>query len=156
MVSRQGFGRPGDFGPAAPTTIKALLDMLAKHRRRGFCILQNCYAPGMSSMAAPVQRRGEPATAAIVVAGPSIRMTGQRMLELGGDLMSVAAELALLGGASPLLSARSKGTWGNRGTGVLRTPAALADICRLTRLPRHASVVSPPCKAGVVRQSALA
>lgn len=115
LVIRQGFGRPRDFGPDAPTTLSALAEHLARHRQRGFVVLQNCYAPGMSSMAAPVQRRGEPATAAIVVAGPSVRMTEKRMLELGGALMSVAGELALLGGASPLLAAHSLGTWGNRG-----------------------------------------
>ena len=25
LVAKQGFGKPGDFGPKAPTTVKALL-----------------------------------------------------------------------------------------------------------------------------------
>jgi len=114
-VSRQGFGQPKDFGPAAPTTIKALLEMLGEHRRRGFSLIKDVYAPGMSSMAAPVQRRGEGVTAAVVIAGPSIRFTEERMLACGGDLLATVGELALLGNASPLLESRGHGTWGNRG-----------------------------------------
>ncbi len=114
-VIRQGFGNPKDFGPNAPTTITALLDMVREHRRRGFSLIRDVYAPGMSSMSAPVQRRGEAVTAAVVVAGPSIRFTEEKMLLLGGDLLSTAAELALLGSASPLMQARNQGTWGNKG-----------------------------------------
>ncbi len=114
-VSRQGFGEPKDFGPNAPTTLSALLDMVRGHRARGFSLIRDVYAPGMSSMSAPVRRRGEAVTAAVVVAGPSIRFTEDRMLALGADLLSTAAELALLGGASPLMQAHDQGTWGNRG-----------------------------------------
>jgi Transcriptional regulator len=115
VVSRQGFGLPKDFGPNAPTTIPALLTMLQEHRRRGFSLIKEVYAPGMNSMAAPVQRRGEGVTAAVVIAGPAIRFTEERMLACGADLLAAAAELALLGNASPLLEAQGRGTWGNRG-----------------------------------------
>lgn len=114
LVVRQGFGRPEDHGPNAPVTLKALMRMLAGHRQRGFVMIRDCYAAGMSSMAAPVQRKGEAATATIIIAGPSIRMTERRMLELGGELLRLTAELALIGSASPLLQARNLGTWGNR------------------------------------------
>lgn len=113
-VSRQGFGSPKDFGPNAPTTIPALLAMIQEHRRRGFSLIRDVYAPGMSSMAAPVQRRGEGVTAAVVIAGPSIRFTEERMLGCGAELLATASELALLGNASPLMDSR-RGTWGNRG-----------------------------------------
>ncbi|MHA6689685.1 IclR family transcriptional regulator [Devosia sp. A449] len=113
-VSRQGFGTPEHFGPEAPTTIKQLLKMLDVHRRRGFSLIRDVYAPGMSSMAAPVRRRGEKATAVIVVAGPSLRLTEERMLGLGADLLNTAGELALVGNASPLLAPSNLGTWGNR------------------------------------------
>lgn len=112
-VSRQGFGDPQHYGPRAPTTVKALLKMLTEHRARGFAMIRNVYAPGMSSMAAAVQRRGEEATAAIVVAGPSIRFTEDLMMKHGQDLLRAASELALIGSASPLLKARNLGTWGN-------------------------------------------
>lgn len=113
-VSRQGFGDPKDFGPNAPTTFDGLLPMLHEHRRRGFSITRDIYAPGLTSISAPVRRRGEPATAMIVVAGPSGRMTDERLLEYSSDLLATTDELALIGNASPLLESRG-GTWGNRG-----------------------------------------
>lgn len=114
-ASRQGLGNPTDFGPRAPTTVPELLSMLQRHRELGFSVIRDVYAPGMSSMAAPVRRRGEGVTAAVVIAGPSIRFTEERMLACGADLLETAGELALLGNASPLLDSRDLGTWGNRG-----------------------------------------
>jgi DNA-binding IclR family transcriptional regulator len=112
-VSRQGLGRPENYGPAAPTSIKALLKILDEHRKRRYSITQDTYAPGMSAMAAPVQRAGKPATGAIVIAGPSSRLTLKRMQEFGSALCAAADELAAIGDASPLLKSSNVGTWGN-------------------------------------------
>lgn len=114
-VSRQGIGSPEHFGPAAPVTIKALLKMLQEHRRRGFSMIRDCYARGMSAIAAPVRRSGEPATGVVVIAGPSMRLTEARMLSFGPELLNIAAEIAMAGHASPLLKSANVGTWGNRG-----------------------------------------
>jgi DNA-binding IclR family transcriptional regulator len=113
-VTRQGFGQPAQFGPQAPTTFKALLRMLGESRKRGFSLLRDVYAAGMSAMAAPVQRTGEQARGVIVIAGPSIRLTDKRMLEFGPELLRAASELAHAGSASPLLKSANFGTWGNR------------------------------------------
>ena len=113
-VSRQGIGDREHFGPNAPATIRALVKMLHEHRKRGFTMLIDVYAPGMSAMAAPVQRRGEAATGVVVIAGPSIRLTQKRMLHFGPDLLNTAGELALAGNASPLMKSANLGTWGNR------------------------------------------
>jgi DNA-binding IclR family transcriptional regulator len=112
-VTRQGMGDCAHFGPNAPPTVRALLKMLQAHRKRGFSLVRDTYAAGMSSMAAPVQRRGEPATGVVVVAGPSVRLTETRMLQFGPDLLATAAELAMTGHASPLLKSANLGTWGN-------------------------------------------
>ena len=109
-----GLGEPANFGPNAPTTIKALLRMLGEHRKRGFSIIKDVYAPGMSSMAAVIKRKGEPATGALVVAGPSSRFAEEHMVRLGPRLIRLADELALVGSASPLLKAGNLGTWGNK------------------------------------------
>jgi DNA-binding IclR family transcriptional regulator len=113
-VTRQGFGEPAHFGPKAPTTFKALLRMLQGSRTRGFSLLRDVYAAGMSAMAAPVQRKGEQATGVVVIAGPSMRLTEGRMLEFGPELLRAAGELAQAGSASPLLKSANLGTWGNR------------------------------------------
>lgn len=112
-VTRQGIGQPQHYGPQAPTSIKALLKMLETHRKRGFAMIQDTYAAGMSSMAAPVRRAGEPTTGVIVVAGPSARLTPERMQGFGPALLDAAAELAATGSASPLLTSANLGTWGN-------------------------------------------
>ena len=112
-VIRQGMGDPRDFGPLAPTSVKALLRLLQQHRKRGFAITTEFYAPGMNAMAAVVQRRGQAATGVIVIAGPAFRFTEERMLAHGAELMAAAHELAQIGSASPFL-AGNRGTWGNR------------------------------------------
>ncbi|WP_298933999.1 IclR family transcriptional regulator [uncultured Ramlibacter sp.] len=113
FVTHQGMGDPKHYGPNAPTSVKALLKVLDEARHRGFSIIQEAYAPGMSSMAAPVQKAGEPATGVIVVAGPSSRLTLARMKQFAPALLSAAQELAVSGHASPLLKGANVGTWGN-------------------------------------------
>lgn len=112
-VTKQGLGDPKQFGPNAPTSIKSLLKMLAEHRKRGFAVIQDVYAAGMSAMAAPVQRKGEQTTGVVVVAGPSLRLTMKGMIGFGPALMAAAGELAITGNASPLLQSANVGTWGN-------------------------------------------
>ncbi len=112
-VTRQGMGDPKHFGPNAPTSVKALLKMLDVHRKRGYSLIQDVYAPGMSSMAAPVARPREPATGVLVIAGPSSRLTLKRMQGFAPLLLAAANELAAAGSASPLLKAANVGTWGN-------------------------------------------
>jgi len=112
-VTRQGMGDPRNYGPNAPTSIKALMKMLDTHRKRGYSIIQDTYAPGMSSMAAPVRKGQEATTGVIVIAGPSARLTLQRMQEFGPVLLQASDELAVAGNASPLLKSANLGTWGN-------------------------------------------
>lgn len=90
------------------------MKLLDGHRKRGYCVIQDMYAAGMSSMAAPVRRSGEPTTGVVVVAGPSMRLTQKAMAEFGPALMDAAAELAVAGDASPLLKSANVGTWGNQ------------------------------------------
>ncbi len=104
IVSRQGFGDPRTYGPKAPTTIKALTKILQDDRKRGFSMINEMYSPGMTAMAAPVQRRGEPAIGVITIAGPLVRLTEQRMQALGPDLLAAAAELAMASSASPMFA----------------------------------------------------
>ncbi len=113
-VTRQGMGRPNEYGPNAPTSMKALLKMLQEHRKRGYSVIRDVYAPGMSSMAAPVRRKNEHTSGVVVIAGPSLRLTEKRMQEFGPRLLDTAAELALAGDASPLLKSANVGTWGNQ------------------------------------------
>jgi DNA-binding IclR family transcriptional regulator len=102
LVARQGFGSPKEFGPKAPTTFKALMKILEEDRRRGFSLMAEMYAPGMSAMAAPVLRRGQETMGVITIAGPLMRLSPPRMQALGPALVAAAGELALAGATSPL------------------------------------------------------
>ncbi len=105
LVSRQGFGQPNQYGPNAPTTIKALLGFIHRARERGYATINEVFAPAMTAMAAPVQRRGGyPAIGVISIAGPLSRLTEQRMKALGPALLAAAAELALASSASALFN----------------------------------------------------
>jgi IclR family acetate operon transcriptional repressor len=109
LVAKQGFGPPKEFGPKAPTTFKALMKVLDEDRKRGFSMIVEQYAPGMSAMAAPVMRRGGDAVGVITIAGPLVRLTPQRMTELGKPLVAAAAQLGMAGASSPLFSAPRRG-----------------------------------------------
>lgn len=101
LVSRQGFGLAKDYGPNAPTTVKTLLGFLHAARVRGYAMIDEVFAPGMTAMAAPVMRRKD-AIGVISIAGPRIRLTRQRMHELALGLLTAAAELGPISNASSL------------------------------------------------------
>lgn len=107
LVARQGFGSPKEYGPKAPTTFKVLMKVLEDDRRRGFSMMVEMYAPGMSAMAAPVRRRGEEPAGVITIAGPLQRLTPARMQELGPPLVRAAEELAIAATSSPLMRGRA-------------------------------------------------
>jgi DNA-binding IclR family transcriptional regulator len=94
-VTKQGFGEPKDYGPNAPTTVKALLGYLHAARVRGYSMIDEVFAPGMSAMAAPVLHRGK-ATGVISIAGPRTRLTRERMHALAPALLKAANELGPL------------------------------------------------------------
>jgi DNA-binding IclR family transcriptional regulator len=101
LVTRQGFGSPADYGPKAPTTVKALLGFLHAARVRGYAMIDEVFAPGMSAIAAPVLRRKD-AIGVISIAGPRIRLTPARMHELAPALLAAAAERGPISNASSL------------------------------------------------------
>jgi DNA-binding IclR family transcriptional regulator len=78
--------------------------MLHAARARGYAVIDEVFAPGMAAMAAPVQARGRPAQGVISIAGPRLRLTTQRMAELGPALLAAAAELAAIRGGSALFA----------------------------------------------------
>ena len=104
-VARQGFGSPGDYGPKAPTTVKALLAYVHAARKRGYATISEVFAPAMAAMAAPVVVRGT-AIGVVTIAGPAVRLDEARMKQLGGALVETARDLAALSTASSLFRRR--------------------------------------------------
>jgi IclR family transcriptional regulator, acetate operon repressor len=101
LVSRQGFGHPEAYGPKAPTTVKALLGVLHAARTRGYAMIDEVFAPGMSAIAVPVLR-GRQAVGVISIAGPRQRLTPARMQQLVPAMLAAAAELGPISRASTL------------------------------------------------------
>lgn len=101
LVSRQGFGQPRDYGPQAPTTIVAFLAMLHAARERGYALIDEVFAPGMTAMAAPVIR-GRETVGVVSIAGPRQRLTPRRMQQLAPAMLAVTAELGPISRVSTL------------------------------------------------------
>ena len=95
IVARQGFGNIADFGPAAPPTIAALLERLQEARRLGYATVHDSYELGTSSIATPIRAPGETRVIGTVsIAGPTARLTPEKMKELAPKLMAAAAQLS--------------------------------------------------------------
>lgn len=101
-VARQGFGQPENFGPKAPTTVKAVLAYLKQARSRGFSLILDVFAPGMSAMAAPVRNAQGQVIGVVTVAGPAIRLTEERMLALGPAVLQAAGQIGQASSGSAL------------------------------------------------------
>ncbi|WP_277184439.1 IclR family transcriptional regulator [Caballeronia sp. BR00000012568055] len=109
LVSKQGFGKPEDFGPRAPTTFKTLLPMIETARAQGYATTQDMFLPSMSSMATPVHANNGEVRAILIIAGPLSRLTDARMNELVAPLKSTAHELSEASGVSPMLRRAMQG-----------------------------------------------
>lgn len=106
LVTRQGFGKPEEFGPHAPTTAKKLLDMLSQARARGYAMTCDMFGAGLSSMAVPIRRFGTVTVGALSVAGPSVRLPPERLAALAPMFLEAAAEIAQASATSPLFASR--------------------------------------------------
>lgn len=106
-VARQGFGQPEQFGPRAPTTVKAVLAYLKQTRSRGFAMINEVFAPAMSAMAGAVRNPNGDVIGVVTIAGPVIRLTEERMLALGPALLQTAEQIGQASSASTLFKRRA-------------------------------------------------
>lgn len=94
LMLRQGLADPAEFGPNAPTTIEDFLGRLRRARADGYATTSDTFEPGASAMAAPVRRRPDGEVVGVLsIAGPSVRLTADRMGELAEPLTRACAEL---------------------------------------------------------------
>jgi IclR family acetate operon transcriptional repressor len=104
LISQQGFQDPDEIGSAAPRTIKAVMAQVRATRKRGFGMTVDVFLPAMSSMAAAVYGPNGDVRALLIVAGPMVRLTEKRMLELSDVLLAAAEELGRASSVSPMLN----------------------------------------------------
>ena len=114
LVAKQGFGARADYGPKAPQTPKALLKYICLAKKRGFALVVQTYSPWMNTIAAPIRSpsTGE-VTGTVNIAGPHIRLTEARMLELAPLLLEAARELSLATASSPAFAGRRSSAGAN-------------------------------------------
>jgi IclR family transcriptional regulator, acetate operon repressor len=105
-VARQGFGKPEEYGPLAPTSPTELLVLLGAARVRGYGMTQDMFGPGLASMAVAVSRNGESPVGILSIAGPTVRMSAQRCATLIDGLKSAAHNIAIASASSPLFASR--------------------------------------------------
>lgn len=104
VVERQGLHRP-HLGPNAPSSFDHLLVQIEQTRKLGYACVTEAYEVGTSAMATAIRKRGVGhAVGTISVAGPTIRMTRERMTEIAPWLQASAAELGAAAASSPLFS----------------------------------------------------
>ncbi|HSD37584.1 MAG TPA: IclR family transcriptional regulator [Rhodocyclaceae bacterium] len=106
LVAKAGIASAAEHGPKAPTSIKAVMTLVRAARQRGFSMINEMFAPGMSAMAAPVFGADGSAIGVITVAGPNVRLTPQRMESLGPVLLDIAAQVGKASSASSLFKKR--------------------------------------------------
>jgi IclR family transcriptional regulator, acetate operon repressor len=105
LVGKQGFGSRDEFGPQAPRTAEELLAHLEEARRLGYSVAIGTYYDWMSAVGAPVSHPVSGEIIGVVsVAGPSSRLTRQRLDEIAPLLLTAASELSSLMPGSPALS----------------------------------------------------
>lgn len=102
MLAKKGLASPHDHGPKAPATLKAAMACVAAARRRGFSMITEMFAPGMTAMAAPVFGDRRTAIGVVTIAGPLVRLTPERMEALGPQLLQAAENVARASGASQM------------------------------------------------------
>jgi len=106
LVNKQGgFVLTDDHGQNIPKTIVELLNHLKVTRERGFSILAEAVHTGIAAVAAPVRHisTGQ-ALGTLSIAGPSMRLTDEKMMALGPVLIETAENLSASAAASPMLN----------------------------------------------------
>ncbi|MEZ5534589.1 MAG: IclR family transcriptional regulator [Thiolinea sp.] len=109
LVTQQGLLKSVDTdnttpppGPNAPQTIHELLDTLQAVRKRGYSICVDTFVPGIAAMSAAILQPGSgQAIGTVSIAGPSVRLTRQRMESFAEDLFRAAQELGVASRAAP-------------------------------------------------------
>jgi IclR family transcriptional regulator, acetate operon repressor len=95
IVDKQGFSDARLLGPEAITNPRALLKEIRRTAERGYGLATNEAEPGVCAVAAAIRQQADaPAVGTVSVAGPSIRMTDERLQALGTLVQEYARQLA--------------------------------------------------------------
>jgi len=102
LLSVQGLGQAGEYGPHAPTSLSAVLQQVQVARRQGFAIAEETYTRGISAIAVPIVPPGKGAVGVLTISGPSTRLSHTKLTTLLPQLRAASNEIASISAHSPL------------------------------------------------------
>jgi IclR family KDG regulon transcriptional repressor len=112
QILREGFLK---YTERTPTSLAAVHEALRAARAQGFAISEQEYEQEINAVAAPILSQAQHPIAAIAVAGPSYRLTSDRMLDLGKTLRGVTEAIAREVGVAAITSTIKKSASGSAG-----------------------------------------
>jgi IclR family acetate operon transcriptional repressor len=108
LIERQGVGRAG-LGPNAPEDVYTLLRQIARAREQGYASVSEAYETGTSAMAVTIRRRGSgDPVGTVSIAGPTLRMTPERVAGMAPWSLACAEELGAASASSLLFAVGSE------------------------------------------------
>jgi DNA-binding IclR family transcriptional regulator len=97
VLKNGGFDRANDYGPNVIRSVEGLMRGVEATRERGYGIANSEAEPGVTALAAAIRSGPDGAAVGTVsIAGPSVRMTEQRVRELAPSVIAAASELSSL------------------------------------------------------------
>lgn len=96
LVYRQGLAKPGEYGPNAATTIDQLLKYLQLARDQRYASVNESFEIGAAAMATAICDSQRQVIGVISIAGPSVRLTAERMQTLKAALIEAAEEITAI------------------------------------------------------------
>jgi DNA-binding IclR family transcriptional regulator len=96
LVLRDGFGRKGQFGPNAVSSIEALTREIELTRSRGWGLAWEETDAGIAAIAVPIRPAGGEIVGSISVAGPVLRVSRERIPDLLALVQAAARDLSAL------------------------------------------------------------
>ncbi|AVD90132.1 Acetate operon repressor [compost metagenome] len=107
LIAEQGMERAQGMGPNAPRTLRELMERIEETRTRGYGVVRDVYEPGTSAIATVIRHvdDGRP-IGTVSIAGPSVRMTPEKVEAVAPLLQEYAKRLAGLSLVSPAFNNR--------------------------------------------------
>jgi DNA-binding IclR family transcriptional regulator len=93
-LQAEGFGLPGEYGPAAPHSTEEALSIIHRARSDGYLYLPDIYEEGVAPLAYPIRAAGSrDIVGVLTVSGPSFRFNEQAAQDVLPVMKEVAEKL---------------------------------------------------------------
>lgn len=83
------------YTPNTLQSVDSFLEEMKRSQERGFALSLQEFEEGINAIAVPLLNQDNQAIASVAVAGPSYRLTRDRMLEIGPEILATIREIPL-------------------------------------------------------------